>query len=75
MIGGRNPIPIINVFRFKDGKIVEFWNHRHDIDIGFASNLVRLQGFAGGMLSSLLVAFAARIWRRRRSRTNRSVDA
>lgn len=26
------PISIINVFRFKDGKIVEFWNHRHDID-------------------------------------------
>ena len=26
------PISIINVFRIKDGKIVEFWNHRHDID-------------------------------------------
>ncbi len=25
-------LPIINVFRFKDGKIVELWNHRHDID-------------------------------------------
>ncbi|MDB4292754.1 ester cyclase [Maribacter sp.] len=26
------PISIINVFRIKDGKIIEFWNHRHDID-------------------------------------------
>lgn len=26
------PISIINVFRIKDGKIVEFWNHRHDIE-------------------------------------------
>lgn len=29
-------LPIINVFRFNaDGKIVEVWNHRHDIDIGW----------------------------------------
>ena len=28
----KQPISIINVFRIKDGKIVEFWNHRHDID-------------------------------------------
>lgn len=27
-----DPISIINVFRIKDGKIVEFWNHRHDIE-------------------------------------------
>ena len=27
-------VPIINVFRFdEDGKIVEIWNHRHDIDL------------------------------------------
>lgn len=29
---GEGHIPIINVVRIKDGKIVEFWNHRHDID-------------------------------------------
>jgi len=29
---GKGNIPIINVVRIKDGKIVEFWNHRHDID-------------------------------------------
>lgn len=71
MIGGRNPIPIINIFRFKDGKIVEIWNHRHDIDVGFAANVLRVQGFAAGVLSALLVALSARIWRwRRRRRTN-----
>ena len=28
----KHDIPIINVFRIRDGKIVEIWNHRHDID-------------------------------------------
>jgi predicted SnoaL-like aldol condensation-catalyzing enzyme len=28
----KNPISVINVFRIKDGKIVELWNHRHDIE-------------------------------------------
>ncbi len=27
-------VPIINVFRFNDeGRIVEIWNHRHDVDL------------------------------------------
>jgi hypothetical protein len=25
-------LPIINVFRLRDGKILEIWNHRHDTD-------------------------------------------
>lgn len=29
---GKHSIPVINVFRIKNGKIVEIWNHRHDID-------------------------------------------
>ena len=62
--GGRNPIPIINVFRFKDGKIVEIWNHRHDIDVGFAANILRAQGFAAGALSTAIVALGLRIRRR-----------
>jgi predicted SnoaL-like aldol condensation-catalyzing enzyme len=66
MVGGRNPIPIVNVFRFKDGRIVEIWNHRHDIDIGFAANFLRVQGFAAGVLCSVLVALGHRICRRRR---------
>ena len=28
----KEPISIINVFRIQDGKIIEFWNHRHDIE-------------------------------------------
>jgi predicted SnoaL-like aldol condensation-catalyzing enzyme len=66
MSGSRNPIPIINVFRYKDGKIVEFWNHRHDFDIGFAANILRLQGFGAGVLSAAAVALGFRVVRRRR---------
>lgn len=30
---GSGSIPIINIFRINnEGKIVEIWNHRHDID-------------------------------------------
>lgn len=72
MFGGRNPIPIINVFRIQDGKIVEIWNHRHDIDIGFRANVLLAKGF----LSGLAVAFAAllirRVWRRRRKSSGRA---
>ncbi len=59
MMGGREQIPIINVFRFKDGKIVEIWNHRHDIDtangnIPFVKGL--LIGFIPGFIL-LVVSF------------------
>jgi predicted SnoaL-like aldol condensation-catalyzing enzyme len=70
MLGGRNPVPIINVFRFKDGKIVEIWNHRHDIDVGFAANVLRAEGFATGVLLAVLVSLGrsgARKWRSRRA--------
>ncbi len=65
MLGGRESVPIINVFRFQDGKIVEIWNHRHDIDVGFAANILRIQGFAAGVILALLIGTAARVWRRR----------
>ena len=33
LVFGGGTVPIINVFRFnEEGKIVEIWNHRHDID-------------------------------------------
>ncbi len=54
MMGGRNQIPIINVFRFEDGKIVEIWNHRHDIDTGVA-NFKFVKGFGAGLLSALIL--------------------
>lgn len=65
MMGGRNQIPIINVFRFKDGKIVEIWNHRHDIDTGVA-NVKFLNGFGAGLLFSLIVWTAVFLVRRAR---------
>jgi predicted SnoaL-like aldol condensation-catalyzing enzyme len=68
MLGGRNPVPIINVFRFQDGKIVEIWNHRHDIDVGFAANILRLQGFGAGVLSAVIVVVGARAGGQRRRR-------
>ena len=67
MAGGRNPVPIINVFRFDDGKIVEIWNHRHDIDVGFAANFLRAQGFFGGVLFTVALGALARLWRRRQA--------
>ena len=60
---GDTHIPIINVFRFEDGKIVEIWNHRHDIDTG----MTRIH-FARGLGIGLLVALVPAIyaWRLRR---------
>lgn len=45
-------LPIINVFRFnEEGKIVELWNHRHDIDTNQT-----LQFTIKGLLIGLLIA-------------------
>lgn len=62
LLGG-GKIPIINVFRFQDGKIVELWNHRHDIDTGMTRKFV-LQGLAIGLLIALIPTIYA--WRLRR---------
>lgn len=65
LMGGRNQIPIINVFRFNDeGKIVELWNHRHDIDTGVA-NFKFLGGLAIGLAIALVGwIFALVSWRK-----------
>lgn len=47
------PISIINVFRFKDGKIVELWNHRHDIDTPQTLKFT-VKGFSVGLLIALV---------------------
>lgn len=66
MLGGKNPLPIINVFRFRDGKIVEMWNHRHDIDTA-AGHIPFVMGIAIGLIPSLVfAAFAVVLWRRLR---------
>ncbi len=47
------PLPIINVFRIRDGKIVEIWNHRHDIDTSQTDAYV-LKGLGIGLLIALI---------------------
>ena len=61
---GRDDLPIINVFRISDGKIVEIWNHRHDIDTGMPRRFM-LQGFVTGALLALLPLAWALLLRRR----------
>jgi len=64
LLGGRTPLPIINVFRFRDGKIVEIWNHRHDID-SFLGNLLFLKGLAVGLVpSGVLAVVSFVLWRK-----------
>lgn len=68
MLGGRNQIPIINVFRFKDGKIVEIWNHRHDIDTA-QGNFLFVNGLLIGLIPSLiLLVVSFLLWRKLRKR-------
>ncbi len=66
IMGGKNQIPIINVFRFKDGKIVEIWNHRHDIDTA-QGNILFIQGLLIALMPCiifLLLSFV--LWRKLR---------
>jgi predicted SnoaL-like aldol condensation-catalyzing enzyme len=63
LFGGAD-LPIINVFRFRDGKIVEIWNHRHDIDTGQTWRFT-LQGLAVGLGIALLPTAYAFVLRRR----------
>lgn len=56
LLGG-DPIPIVNVFRIQDGKIVELWNHRHDIDTNQT-----LKFTIQGLLIGLIIALIPTIW-------------
>lgn len=53
LLFGSNSIPIINVFRIEDGKIVELWNHRHDIDTGMTRMFIAI-GLVIGLLIALI---------------------
>jgi predicted SnoaL-like aldol condensation-catalyzing enzyme len=69
---GEFTIPIINVFRFEEGKIVELWNHRHDIDTG-RTRIYFLQGLGTGLLIAFLpLAYAWRLRKKLRSEPNYS---
>ena len=66
MMGGREQIPIINVFRFKDGKIVEIWNHRHDIDTA-NGNIPFVKGLLIGSIPGfILLVVSFLLWRKLR---------
>ncbi len=66
ILGGREQIPIINVFRFKDGKIVEVWNHRHDIDTA-RGNIPFVKGLVVSLIPSLvLLVISFLLWRKLR---------
>jgi predicted SnoaL-like aldol condensation-catalyzing enzyme len=54
LLGGEEHIPIINVFRIRDGRIVEVWNHRHDIDTGMGTWLF-VKGLIVGLIPSVLL--------------------
>jgi predicted SnoaL-like aldol condensation-catalyzing enzyme len=71
VLGGDEHIPIINVFRIRDGKIVEVWNHRHDIDTGMG-NFIFVKGLVVGLVPSIaLLILSFVLWRRlRRSRSS-----
>ena len=55
---GMEKLAIINVFRIKDGKIVEIWNHRHDIETNQTLEFV-FKGLLIGLLIALIPTFIA----------------
>ncbi|WP_411768510.1 ester cyclase [Winogradskyella sp. A3E31] len=58
-------LPIINVFRFNDdGKIVEVWNHRHDIDTNQTLRFT-IKGLLIGLLIALIPTIIAFRYKRR----------
>ncbi len=59
LVGKSDELPIINVMRIQDGKIVEFWNHRHDIDTRMSRLPLILRGLLIGLLIALIPTFIA----------------
>jgi len=58
LLVSEQPVPIINVFRIQDGKIVELWNHRHDIDTRQTLKFT-IQGLLIGLAIALIPTFWA----------------
>lgn len=61
---GNKKIAIINVFRFEEGKIVEIWNHRHDIETG-RTIFFTIKGLLIGLLIALVPTIIAIVQRRK----------
>lgn len=60
----KGPISIINVFRIKNGKIVEFWNHRHDIETPQTLKFT-IKGLVIGLLIAMIPTILALRLRRK----------
>ena len=74
IMGGSNQIPIINVFRFENGKIVEIWNHRHDIDTA-QGNIPFVIGMIFGSIPALFfLIIGLLLWRQLRKRDLQSAN-
>ena len=56
---GTNTMPGINVFRIEDGKIVEIWNHRHDLESSAPTYFIGGKGFLLGLLVALIPTIIA----------------
>ena len=63
-IYGMEELAIINVFRIKDGKIVEIWNHRHDIETNQTLKFT-FKGLIIGLLIALIPTIIALRLRRK----------
>jgi len=70
---GTTPLPIINVMRIENGKIVEFWNHRHDIDTPQTMEFT-LKGLLIGLILSLIPTFYAIRFRRKLEKLKAQID-
>lgn len=57
-IFGMEKLAIINVFRIENGKIVEIWNHRHDIETNQTLKFV-IKGLLIGLLIALIPTIIA----------------
>ena len=55
---GMEKLAIINVFRIQDGKIVEIWNHRHDIETNQTLKFT-IKGLIIGLLIALIPTIIA----------------
>lgn len=67
-----DPISIINVFRIKDGKIVELWNHRHDIETRQTLKFT-MKGVIWGLIVALIPTIIAIRLRRKLKVLRRTV--
>lgn len=66
LLSGEHQIPIINVFRFENGKVVEIWNHRHDIDTLWG-DIAFVKGLIIGLVPGLVLLIVSLVlWRKLR---------